>query len=294
MTFVCGFPARKLLVNPARRVSYDNRITFKLFSHASDICSFHSKMSEEFLPKPACRKSYWPSEILKIIQKELFPLSHPHRFIDNLQLDTMSQTLIQNSRQRKKESDWKFHSLTFPPPPPYATAGHRKLKCWTAYGLIIKVQKAFLFRSCIYAGKKILSQNFNKFSLQILSLSLITVFTVITVYLHPEFWWSRGWGGGDCIWVCFCCSGSSCRGSLRAREQRVHGLDACCPVFDVFYLLQAQWAGDGLWGGGGGGWGGLGATDWNEGQFRSHKEATLDQLSPNFSSLDKKNQNFCH
>lgn len=29
-------------------------------------------------------------------------------------------------------------------------------------------------------------------------------------------------------------------GSLRAREQRVHGLDTCCPVFDVFYLLQAQ------------------------------------------------------
>lgn len=152
MTFVCGFPARKLFVNLARRISYDNRITFKLFSHASDICSFHSKMSEEFLPKPACRKNHWPSEILKIIQKELFPLSHPHRLIDNLQLDTMSQTLIQNSRQRKKESDWKFHSLTFFPP--YATAGHRKLKCWTAYGLIIKVPKAFLCRSCIYAGKK--------------------------------------------------------------------------------------------------------------------------------------------
>lgn len=202
MTFVCGFPAHKLLVNPARRVSQDNRIFFKLFSHASDICSFHSKMSEEFLPKPACRKNYWPSEILKIIQKELFPLSHPHRLIDNLQLDTMSQTLIQNSRQRKKESDWKFHSLTFPPP--YATAGHRKLKCWTAYGLIMKVQKAFLCRSCIYAGKNSVTKFQQVFPSNSLSLSLITVFTVTTVYLHPEFWWSRGWGVGVSVFESVC------------------------------------------------------------------------------------------
>lgn len=220
MTFVCGFPARKLLVNPARRVSYDNRITFKLFSHASDICSFHSKMSEEFLPKPAYRKSYWPSEILKIIQKELFPLSHPHRLIDNLQLDTMSQTLIQNSRQWKKESDWKFHSLTFFPP--VCNSWSSKAKMLNGVWFNYKGTKGF-FMSLMYL------QNFNKFSLQILSLSLITVFTVITVYLHPEFWWSRGWGG-DCIWVCFCCSGSSCRGSLRAREQRA----VQCLMFSTF------------------------------------------------------------
>lgn len=189
--------------------------------------------------KKNLRKNDWPSETLKIIQKKLFPLSHAHRLIDNLQLNTMSQTLIENSRQREKKSDWKFHSLTFFPPVCNRPAKAKMLNgVWFDY----KGTKGF-FMSLVYLHrKKIQSQNVNKFSLQILSLSLSLIMN--TVYLHPG-------GGGGCIWVCLCCSGSSCRGSLRAREQRVHGLDA--------YLLQAQWAqwaGDGLWGDGGGRGGG--------------------------------------
>lgn len=251
-------------------------------------------MSEEFLPKPACRKNYWPSEILKIIQKALFPLSHPHRLIDNLQLDTMSQTLIQNSRQRKKESDWKFHSLTSPPP--YATAGHRKLKCWTAYGLIIKIQRLF-YVAHVSTQENILSQKFQQvFPSNSLSLSNNCVYCDYCVFASRVLM-IQGVGGGGTVFESVCVA-------LEAPVEAPWGPESKgftawtravqCLMFSTFSRRSELVMASGVVVVVGGGWGGLGATDWNEGQFRSHKEATLDQLSPNFSSLDKKNQNFCH